>query len=211
MVKILLIRHGETDYNKEHRVQGQLNSTLTPEGIQQAEDVAEYLAENYTIDAIYSSDLDRAVNTAKPLAERLELPIHTTKDLRELHLGLWQGLLYPDAEKRFPETARMRKVDPGNTRYEEGESYWDLMNRSTAAIDRIAKENDGKTVAVYSHGGTIRALICAWMSLPIEKIFTVPAIPNTAVNVLTYDNGKVEFLLRDSVEHTKSAKAAFVE
>ncbi len=211
MVQILLIRHGETDYNKEHRVQGQLNSSLTPEGIQQAKDVAEYLAENYTIDAIYSSDLDRAVNTAKPLAQRLELPIHTTKDLRELHLGLWQGLLYPDAEKRFPETARKRKVDPGNTRYEEGESYWDLMHRSTAAIDRIAKENDGKTVAVYSHGGTIRALICAWMGLPVEEIFTVPAIPNTAVNVLTYDNGKVEFLLRDSVEHTKGAKAAFVE
>ncbi len=211
MVKILLVRHGETDYNKEHRVQGQLNSALTPEGLAQAEAVTAYLAENYTIDAIYASDLDRTVNTAKPLAERLGLPIITTKELRELHLGLWQGLLYDDAVKRFPETARRRVEDPANTRYEEGESYRDLMERATAEMARIAAENEGKTIAVYSHGGTIRALICAWMGLPIEELFTVPAIPNTAVNVLTYDRGKVEFLLRDSVEHAKSAKAAFAE
>ena len=211
MVKIVLIRHGETDYNRENRVQGQLNSTLTPEGLEQAEAVTDWVAEHYAIDAIYASDLNRTVNTAKPLADRLGLPIHTTKELRELHLGLWQGLLYTDAVERFPETARKRKEDPGNTRYEEGESYCDLMNRATKEMDRIAKENDGKTIAVYSHGGTIRAMICAWMGIPIKDIFTVPPIPNTAVNVLTYENGKVEFLLRNSVEHTQNAKAAFAE
>lgn len=211
MVTFIIVRHGETDYNKEHRVQGQINSTLTKQGLEQARAVTEFLAENYSIDAIYSSDLDRAINTAKPLAERLEKPIHPTKELRELHLGLWQGLLYEEAVERFPETARKRKEDPGNTTYEEGESYRDLMQRATAEMERIAKENEGKTVAVFSHGGTIRAILCAWMGIPIKEVLTIPAIPNTAVNVATYDNGKVEFLLQNSVEHTKNITTSIAE
>ena len=211
MVTFILIRHGLTEYNAEHRIQGQLDTRLTQEGHDQARLAADYVAKHYAIDAIYSSDLSRTMDTAKPLADRVRLPILPIKALRELHLGLWQGLLYSEGEARFPETAAQRKKNPALVRYDEGESFEDLTKRATEEIDRIAKENDGKTVAVVSHGGTIRALLCAWHGRPVSEVYEFPPIPNTAISVVTYDRGKVEFLLENYTGHLTKITVAAVE
>ena len=211
MVTFVLIRHGLTDYNAEHRIQGQLDTALTQEGHDQAKLAADYVASRYTIDAIYASDLSRTMDTAKPLAEKTGLPIHPTKELRELHLGLWQGMLYPEAEARFPETAVMRKKNPALVRYDEGESYGDLTQRATKEMARIAAENEGKTVAVVSHGGTIRALLCDWYGKTVAEVYDIPPVPNTAINVVTYDQGKVEFLLENYTDHLERVTTTAVE
>ena len=201
MTDLIIIRHGLTDYNIENRIQGQLDSQLTQEGLMQAELMADYVAKHYSVDAIWSSDLSRTVKTATPLAERFELPVHPEKDLRELCLGLWQGLLYNEGEKLFPETAKKRKENPAAVRYDGGESFMDLAERAGRAITRIAEENDGKTVAVVSHGGTIRALLCLWHGRPIEELYEIPAVPNTAISVVRYENGRFTILLENCTDH----------
>lgn len=211
MTELIIIRHGLTGYNAENRFQGHLDTDLTQEGLDQAEFAADYIAEHYTVDAIWSSDLSRAVKTAEPLAGRLELPIHTDRDLRELCLGLWEGLLYSEGAERFPETAEKRRENPAVVRYDGGESFKDLAERAIRAVTRIAEENDGKTVAVASHGGTIRALLCLWHGRPIEEVYDIPAVPNTAINVVRYENGKFTIIKENITDHLPRLTVAAAE
>lgn len=211
MTTLIIIRHGLTEYNIENRIQGHLDTALTQEGLDQAEQAAEYIADHYNIDAIYSSDLSRAMNTAKPLAKRFELPIHPERDLRELCLGHWEGLLYAEGAALYPETAAKRKENPALVRYDGGESFEDLGERALRAVTRIAEENDGKTVAIASHGGTIRALLCLWHGRPISETYEIPAVPNTAINVVTYENGEFTILKENVTEHLTRLTVANVE
>jgi len=211
MVTLILIRHGLTDYNAEGRIQGQLDTALTPQGHAQAKMAADYVVKHYNIDAIYSSDLSRTMDTAAPLAELTGLPVTPCEQLRELHLGLWQGLLYSEGEARFPETARMRKLNPSLVHYDGGESYPDLAHRAQEAISRIVAENEGKTVAVVSHGGTIRALLCVWHGIPISRVYETPSVPNTAINVVTYDQGKFTIVKEHCTDHLTEIAVATAE
>ena len=99
MVTLLLLRHGYSVYNKAKRFTGQQDIPLDTVGVLQAQSAAKYLTENYAINAVYSSDLCRAVDTARPTAERLGLPIHTDAALRELAMGVWEGMLFDDVNR----------------------------------------------------------------------------------------------------------------
>ena len=101
MVKIIFVRHGYSQYNKTKQYTGQLDVPLEPEGYEQARDSSRFILENYDVDAIYSSDLSRAVETVKPIAEAIGLEITTTRDLREINLGKWQNHFIADVPKLF--------------------------------------------------------------------------------------------------------------
>lgn len=151
------------------------------------------------------------MKTAEALAKRVGLPILPDRELRELCLGLWEGLLYDEGAKLYPETAAKRKEHPALVRYDGGESFEDLAERAQRAIARIAAENDGKTVAIASHGGTIRALLCLWHGLPISEVYNTPFIPNTAINVVEYEKGEVTFLQENFTDHLTLLTVATVE
>ncbi|MBN1218692.1 MAG: histidine phosphatase family protein [Anaerolineae bacterium] len=150
MTTIYMVRHGQTPWNVGGRYQGQLDPPLTEKGRQQARTTATRLA-SLGFDAIYSSDLARARQTAEALADVTGLPIHLDPRLREIHQGEWQGVLIGDIRARWPGEIEGWETDPWHHHPPGGERLEELQARLLAAInDIVATWPQGK-VAVFSH------------------------------------------------------------
>lgn len=187
MVTFIIVRHGFSAFNKEKKFTGQMDVPLDEAGLEQAAETAAYVLKTYKIDAVYSSDLCRAYDTAKPVADALGLPVQTTKELREMYLGVWQGMSFDEVKEKYPEKYAIHKENVGLSRPTGGETYGELTERALAEIHKIALENDGKTVLIATHGGVVRALRCAWLSIPLTEMKNVPHVTNASVTVAEYD------------------------
>ena len=152
--KVFLVRHGATSWNKEKRAQGHADIDLNEEGHKQAAAVATELA-HIDLDAVYSSDLKRAVDTASAIAAAHGLPVQIDKDFREIDQGEWEGLTTDEIRERWPDLwgpDRHYNARPG------GESPQQVRERALAALDRAVEANPNAKIAIISHGGTIRWL-----------------------------------------------------
>jgi len=147
---LILVRHGETDWNFERRVQGHSDRPLNEKGRAQAHDLAEALA-GEQLDAVYSSDLVRAHETARIVAERHRLEVTVVPDLREKNFGTWEGFTDDEIVARFPEA----RGGP----WGDAETSEDLSERVLAALQRIADAHAGERVLVVSHGGSMRSAL----------------------------------------------------
>jgi broad specificity phosphatase PhoE len=154
VAELLLVRHGETDWNRERRFQGHADPPLNETGRTQARALADDLA-GEAVDALYTSDLARARETAEILAARLGVEVVPLRELREIDVGEWQGLTWPEIEERFPEGARAWREQ--NHGWETGETYEELAERVVPALRRIAVAHPGGRAVVVAHGGTVRA------------------------------------------------------
>ena len=154
MTELLLVRHGETDWNRERRFQGHADPPLNETGREQAHALAADLA-GERIQLVYTSDLRRARETAEIVAARLEADVVALRELREIDVGEWQGLTWPEIEARYPEGARAWHEHGQG--WEAGETYDELGERVVAALRRIAADHPEERVLVIGHGGTIRA------------------------------------------------------
>jgi probable phosphoglycerate mutase len=155
--QLLLIRHGETTWNAEHRIQGQLDIPLSPLGVLQSARLAECLA-NEPIDAVYSSGQSRAWLTAAPLAARLGLEVIAEPRLRERSFGIFEGLTLDEIAERYPpEFKKWRERDPA-WRPEGGESGQQLIDRVLSAVSDIGIKHPSQTVVLVSHGGVLDVL-----------------------------------------------------
>ena len=201
MVKFIIVRHGYSKANKEKRFSGQLDVPLDYVGEVQAKATAEYIAENFKVDSIYSSDLSRAYDTVKPIAQKFGLHVNKCRELREVDVGKWQGMLIEDVKKEFSEGFESYRENPGCSGFDGGESYVDVMIRGKNAFEKIARENEGKTVVVGTHGGVIRTLRAAWDNIPPERIKEIPHVPNASVTIAEYDNGNIKWVQIGYVEH----------
>ncbi len=140
MTTLLLARHGETDWNRARRWQGHADRPLTDRGRAQATALAERLAD-IELDAVYSSDLRRARETAEAVARAQGLDVVELPELREVDVGSWEGLTRDEAEVRFPDGFRRWRA--GGTGWNDGETYAAMSTRVLAAADRIANEHEG--------------------------------------------------------------------
>lgn len=199
MTRIYLIRHGETEWNKDGRLQGNSNVLLSPEGVRQAVLLAEH-APFHTVDAVYSSDLSRAVMTAEILATKFKLPVIQNPELREASFGDWEGQSLKklaaenldDFEKFF---TRPDKVHPPN-----GETFLECQARVMTAMENITVKHDGQSVIVVSHGAAIRLILCVALTIPIRKMWAISQF-NMAVNILCIDDGRAVVELMNSTAH----------
>lgn len=160
---ILLIRHGQTDWNEGGRWQGVTDTHLSALGRAQGAQLAEYLTREEPkptpITAVYSSDLMRAADTAKFLAVRLGLPIHLDPRWRELNMGSFQGLTYIEIGQRYPLEVREMETGDLDFLFPNGETRRSMQTRTHGALRDIAVAHPNTTVAVFTHGGTIRQLL----------------------------------------------------
>lgn len=190
---LLLIRHGETDWNARHLYLGRTNIPLNETGIQQAQHLAAHLMEKHPgIAVIYSSDLDRASQTAFYTAQKFHLPVSRTPQLREIDFGEVEGLPVKEVEAQYG-----RDYTSLLTVYREerwklplfpgGESHHDLLSRVQNELRGIAESHPGKTIAVFAHGRVIRTLIAGSQGFHDD----VPFLPNCAiVHFQVPDDGK---------------------
>jgi len=178
--RLCIVRHGETAWNAEHRVQGQLDIPLNEIGLRQAQAVGLALGQE-RFDAIYSSDLVRARQTAAPIANLLSMNLLIEQNLRERHYGIFERLTYAEVRTKYPEDyARFEARDPQYA-FRTGESLQDFSVRSIAIVSKIVKENEGKSVLVFTHGGVLDKLYRHITGLPLsaERNF---GIPNAGLN-----------------------------
>jgi broad specificity phosphatase PhoE len=210
---ILLARHGESDWNRSKRWQGFADRPLTDLGREQAVELARRL-EDTELDAVYSSDLQRARDTAEIVAQSRGLSVETTPDFREVDVGSWSGLTRAEAEARYPELY-VRWLQ-GAEGWEDGETYEQLGERVIPAIQRIAKNHRGERVLVVAHGGTIRAIHAAALGLDIHSYRRIQRVePNATLSAVCVDEGRLtefcrtedldEFLIRDQERRREAA------
>ncbi|MBS0209393.1 MAG: histidine phosphatase family protein [Planctomycetes bacterium] len=164
---LYLIRHGESAFNAEGRIQGQLDVPLSELGHQQARAVAAEF-QGREIQALYASPLRRAYDTARPVAAALGLPIVADERLRELNAGVFQGLLWSEIAERFPAAGQAWRSQQPDYRIPQGESRRDLMQRGSAALEAI-RETGYEAVVVVAHGGILTAAIKACLEVPAER------------------------------------------
>ena len=186
---MLIARHGQSDWNQEKRWQGHADRPLTERGREQAEALADRLA-HIELDAVYSSDLQRARDTAAVVAEKQGLELRQLPELREVDVGSWSGLTRAEAEERFPEGfARWRDGYPG---WKDGETYEAMTDRVLGAVDRIAEEHEGGRALVVSHGGPIRAIHAAALGLDVHAYRRLrPVEPNARLSAVCFVDGQL--------------------
>lgn len=193
MTTVIFVRHGESISNLNHTFTGSWDAPLTDLGRQQAERTAEYL-KNYPIDVIYSSDLTRAMETAKPTARAHGLTVIPEPGLREICGGEWEKKTWQEIDAEYRETYRVWKEDLWNAHPDGGESVQALSRRVCGTLDRILASNQGKCVALFSHAMPLRVLGMRWYGISGERIREIPWSGNASVSVIEYDEDKPRIL-----------------
>lgn len=184
--RILAIRHGETAWNVDTRIQGHLDIPLNDTGLQQARWLAQSLAECDALHAIYASDLSRAHVTAQTIGQALGLSVTPHAGLRERAFGDFQGRTFTEIEAELPEHARhWRQRTPDWAPPGAGESLLALRERVLATVDALAARHLGEQIALVAHGGVMDVLYRAATRLDLQAPRTW-LLPNTAVNRLLW-------------------------
>jgi broad specificity phosphatase PhoE len=210
---ILLARHGESDWNRTRRWQGHADRPLTALGRRQARELAERLA-NTELDAVYSSDLQRARETAEIVASGRGLAVHELPALREVDVGSWSGLTRDEAAERFPDA--YKRWEEGGEGWDDGETYEQLGDRIIGAVKRIAADHPGERVLVVTHGGSIRAIHADALGLDIHTYRRIQRVePNATLSAVCVEGGRLtefcrtedldQFLIEDQARRRAAA------
>lgn len=169
-VTLWLIRHGETDWNREGRWQGRRDVPLNATGLAQAEVMAEKLATaGVTFHALYASPLRRALQTAQPAARRLGLEIRVDERLQEIHQGAFEGLTHAEIAERYAAEIEAIRRAPATTSAPGGETVTQVAARLRTAADDLARRHEGQTLLVFGHGLALATLYCQAHAIPLEQ------------------------------------------
>lgn len=167
-MQLSVVRHGETVFNQQARLTGQIDIPLTTVGLRQAQLVGAYLA-NRSFDAIVASDLQRAQATAQAIAHHHDLPVHKDADLREILLGIWEGRTFDDIARTEPAQAQLWRTQPAHFAPEGGETLAEVQQRVQHALTRWYTQFPVGNVVWVTHGGLIGILICHLLKLDLNR------------------------------------------
>ncbi|MDO5301919.1 MAG: histidine phosphatase family protein [Tissierellia bacterium] len=186
-MEIYLLRHAQTAWNLESRLQGWSDSPLTEEGRRKAEEMARRL-KDLKFDWAYSSDLGRARASLAPFLVGRELPVSYTSDLRELSLGPWEGRLYEEVCQREPEKFRIYFNDPAAHRVEGAETYGDLQLRIRRFLGQL-KESSHQRVLIMAHGVSVQGILNEIQGKELASFWEEPLVEGMEITLLEYENG----------------------
>jgi probable phosphoglycerate mutase len=197
--RFIVVRHGETEWNVQQRVQGNGDSPLTERGLSQAEAIAGRLARE-PFEALVASDLGRAMQTAERIAERTGHRVIPDARLRERHFGDGEGMTYDEIDRRFPGAfSRTRQMD-ADYRPPGGETRREFHERIVQAFEALADAHDGERIVVVAHGGVLAALYRLIHGIPIVEPHTIP-ISNAAYNAISFEADRWALETWDDVAH----------
>lgn len=206
MIKILLVRHGQTVWNITRRFQGRTDVELSEVGQSQAR----MLADNFPVDKvdeIYCSDLKRAHDTAKVIGEKFGVKVVPCQELEEMHFGEWEGLVYDEIQARWPEYMDNFWKNPAKLIVPGGESFAQCQERAMKKIQAIIAANEAKgedrTIVLVAHGGINRCVLADFLGMPINNVWRISQY-NTAVSSVRLDDGMITVEYINNTEHLRN-------
>ncbi|RFU70189.1 histidine phosphatase family protein [Bacillus sp. V59.32b] len=201
MLTIYLVRHGQTEWNLEGRLQGWGNGELTKEGINDALALGRRLI-NVPIDLIYSSSSKRAYQTAELITGSRDIPIIQDDALREMGFGDWEGRIRTEIEKEYEHEYKAFWETPHLYNRNSGELFSHVIDRVVSAFNEIVEKHPSGTVMVVSHSITLRVLIAYIKKLPLDKLFTQkPGLGNTSLTKIVVKDGHPEIIFEGDMSH----------
>ena len=211
MIRLLLVRHGETDWNRLRRHQGQSDIPLNARGRQQIEVAAECLA-GVQIDAVYASDLKRAWDTAQAIAAQHDgLPLLKEPRLREMHFGDWEGLTYEEIYQRDPTAAESWNQSLMDAGPPKGENLPQFAARIQEMLTDIIAMHPDETVLLVAHGGTLMVLLCLLLSHPIENYWQFRLAKASLSEVEVYPEGAIIIRLNEACHLESLARSGWYD
>ncbi len=200
MTTIYLIRHAEAEGNLYRIAQGHEDGKLTKRGWKQVRALSQRF-ESIHIDAVYSSDLYRTCATASAIYLPKGLPLHKDPSLREVNLGVWEGMPWGEIAQQDSEQFTDFSIHSHRWHVSGSETAEEVQTRLLKEIYKIAKKHDGETIAIISHGFAIRMLLAKLQGYPLERVGDSPQEGNTAVSLLEMDGGKLRVMFRSDTGH----------
>jgi len=195
-MRLIIIRHGETEENVKKLIQGRIPGKLTKKGISQSKKLAKRL-KNEKIDAIFSSDLKRAEDTVKEIAKFQKAPVFYISELREKNFGVFEGC----PREEYYSAVEKSNLSFGKFKPENGESLEEVKKRIERFLQELFKKYKGKTVLLCTHGGVIKSVFAIFLKKKIDEVIDID-IDNTGVNIFEFsDDGKHEVIMINSIEH----------
>jgi len=199
-MKIILVRHGQTQWNQVERFRGQIDVPLNETGLAQAEAAARRIAAQWTPVAIYASALSRATVTAQKIAQPFGLPVNSNPGLLDIHFGEWQGLSVEEAQARWPDQVWNWIHAPQQVMVPGGESFAAAQARALNAIQELMIKHSGDTIALVSHTVINRLILLGILGLGMERFWTLRQ-DNCAINVLEADPNRFVLVTMNDTCH----------
>ena len=200
MTEIYLIRHAQAEGNRFRILQGHWDGGVTLLGRRQIELLRERL-DDLDFDAVYASDLYRAMLTAGAIYKPRGLRLHTEPALREINVGPWETKFFGNVAWAEPESTELFLNHPEQWRHEGAETYAQVADRALAALETVARRHEGGRVAVVSHGVTIRCVLSRVTGLPLDDKTALPVVQNTGVTVLRWQEGRFTLVTMNDASH----------
>lgn len=196
---LILVRHGQTDWNVNARYMGWIDEGLNPEGQRQAERLARRL-DRWPISAIYSSPLARALRTAQIIAGPHSLPVQTMPELGEMRIGDWEGMLAVEIAARYPELWRTWRASPGDFRMPSGESLGEVAERAAAAFVRIMDGAEGTMALAVTHDVVVRLLVARCLGVS-HAIYRRLEVGNASMTIIERDGARLRLKVMNDTCH----------
>lgn len=200
MTRLILTRHGETEWNLSGLVQGNLDSPLTAKGINQAHQLAARLSKE-KISAVFSSPAGRALTTAQIVAAELHVPVLTCPEFREISFGDWEGKAWTKLKQADPNGFAEWETTPYRYRFPQGETMEEVLLRVRPKVLGLCQEHQNETICVVSHGITLKVLVTSLMGLTLADWQQTPWQFNTAVNIFEVDGPNCSGLVLGDCSH----------
>jgi broad specificity phosphatase PhoE len=205
MTEIILVRHGETDWNVEEVFRGQIDLELNETGRRQAELLAEYLGE-LKIEAVYSSPLKRALNTAKAIARRQRLEVEVSPGLIDCDFGQWQGLPLREVREKYQKLYRQWAESPQRVKIPGGESLDEVRERALKVVNELMAKHGGRVVLV-SHRVVNKVLICALLGLDNSHFWNIRQ-DVCGTTFFSYEDGRLVLTRHNDSSYLRPLKKA---
>ncbi|MCM3584413.1 histidine phosphatase family protein [Mesobacillus maritimus] len=204
MVKVYVVRHGETKWNAEKRTQGRLDSELTEKGIRDAKQLGERLRET-KFQRVISSPSQRTLQTAKLVNKGRSIPIETDERLYEINLGPWQGKTEEEIKTQYPEQFHAYWNAPALFTNASGESFVDVKERVKDFFLELERNHSSGNILIVTHGVVLKTLYLLCRNAPIDEVWAPPYIHGTSLTVINLENGKQKLLLEGCTKHCNLA------
>ncbi|ALF11160.1 histidine phosphatase family protein [Parageobacillus thermoglucosidasius] len=205
MVTLYLTRHGETEWNVKKRMQGWQDSPLTEKGRQDAVRLGKRL-ETVDLAAIYTSTSGRALETAQLIRGERLIPVYAEEQLREIHLGDWEGKTHEEIKEMDPIAFDHFWNHPHLYTPRRGERFIDVQNRAFAAIEQIIERHSEGNILIVTHGVVLKTVLARFKNTPLTELWAPPYMYGASVTIVKTDGGKFELLLEGDVSHLEKVK-----